>query len=140
MRIEETGLDHFEARDYDSRLARWLNPDPARQFWSPYMAMGNNPVSGVDPDGREYYSNWLTGEQKWMDGNDKGNFFWRINKGNGFYYRLEGGTYLFSNMGDVEIKGRCPIWLNKNNGNSYFDNWVLNPKHPEYEETKKIFC
>ena len=25
--------------------------DPARQFASPYVGMGNNPVSGVDPDG-----------------------------------------------------------------------------------------
>ncbi len=42
MRIEETGLDPFEARNYDSRLARWLNPDPAGQFFCPYLAMGNN--------------------------------------------------------------------------------------------------
>lgn len=25
--------------------------DPARQFWSGYVGMGNNPVNGVDPDG-----------------------------------------------------------------------------------------
>ena len=47
----ETGLDHFEARDWDSRIGRWLNTDPAGQYWSPYVGMGNNPVSGVDPDG-----------------------------------------------------------------------------------------
>ena len=27
--------------------------DPARQFASPYVGMGNNPVSGIDPDGRD---------------------------------------------------------------------------------------
>ena len=27
--------------------------DPARQFASPYVGMGNNPVVGVDPDGRD---------------------------------------------------------------------------------------
>jgi RHS repeat-associated protein len=47
----ETGFAHFEAREFDSRLGRWMVPDPARQHWSPYLGMGNNPVSGVDPDG-----------------------------------------------------------------------------------------
>ena len=28
-----------------------MAPDPAGQFYSPYISMGNNPVSGVDPDG-----------------------------------------------------------------------------------------
>ncbi len=47
----ETGYNHFEARDFDSRIGRWLIPDPARQYWSPYMAMGNNPVYYLDPKG-----------------------------------------------------------------------------------------
>ncbi|MDD2963547.1 MAG: DNRLRE domain-containing protein [Bacteroidales bacterium] len=47
----ETGFAHFEAREFDSRLGRWMVPDPARQHWSPYLGMGNNPVSRVDPDG-----------------------------------------------------------------------------------------
>jgi RHS repeat-associated protein len=63
---EETGLDHFEARDYDSRLGRWLNPDPAGQHWSPYLAMGNNPVSGVDPDGRKWIN--TNGDLIWDNG------------------------------------------------------------------------
>lgn len=29
----------------------WLLPDPAEQFSNPYLAMGNNPVMYVDPDG-----------------------------------------------------------------------------------------
>jgi hypothetical protein len=37
---------------YDSGKGRWFAPDPARQYWSPYVGMGNNPVSLVDPDGR----------------------------------------------------------------------------------------
>jgi hypothetical protein len=32
-------------------LARWISPDPYGQFSSPYLSMGNNPVSEVDPDG-----------------------------------------------------------------------------------------
>jgi RHS repeat-associated protein len=39
------------ARMYDGATGRWLVPDPAAQFANPYLAMGNNPVSGIDPDG-----------------------------------------------------------------------------------------
>lgn len=42
----------FHARMYDPALARWSIPDPAYQFSNPYLAMGNNPVIGVDPDGQ----------------------------------------------------------------------------------------
>jgi uncharacterized protein RhaS with RHS repeats len=37
---------------YDGATGRWLVPDPAAQFANPYLAMGNNPLMGVDPDGR----------------------------------------------------------------------------------------
>jgi RHS repeat-associated protein len=47
----ETGFDSFELRLYNSRIGRWMNYDPEGQFNSPYIGMGNNPVSGVDPDG-----------------------------------------------------------------------------------------
>jgi RHS repeat-associated protein len=40
------------ARMYDGATGRWLVPDPAAQFANPYLAMGNNPVVGVDPDGQ----------------------------------------------------------------------------------------
>jgi hypothetical protein len=36
---------------YDANLARWMSPDPYGEFHSPYLAMGNNPVSTIDPDG-----------------------------------------------------------------------------------------
>jgi RHS repeat-associated protein len=61
----ETGLDQFEARLLDTRIGRWLTYDPAGQYWSPYISMGNNPVSGMDPDGclnifSEFF-NWISG-------------------------------------------------------------------------------
>ncbi len=49
--IEETGFNHFQLREYDPVIGRWLSIDPARQFWSPYIGMGNNPVVFYDPDG-----------------------------------------------------------------------------------------
>jgi len=47
----ETGWSHFELREYDPIIGRWLVPDPMGQHWSPYIAMGNDPVNSVDPDG-----------------------------------------------------------------------------------------
>jgi RHS repeat-associated protein len=32
---------------YDSKIGRWLVPDPMRQFASPYVGMGNDPINGV---------------------------------------------------------------------------------------------
>ena len=51
-----TGLEEydFEARYYDPQLMRWHNQDPAGQFASPYLAMGNNWPNGTDPDGRAF--------------------------------------------------------------------------------------
>ncbi|MCF3107875.1 RHS repeat-associated core domain-containing protein [Niabella sp. CC-SYL272] len=47
----ETGWNAFELRMYDSRVGRWLSIDPAGEFYSPYVAMGNDPANGVDPTG-----------------------------------------------------------------------------------------
>ncbi|MGE0569471.1 MAG: RHS repeat-associated core domain-containing protein, partial [Bacteroidia bacterium] len=41
----------FELRMYNQDIGRWFAPDPYGQFASPYIAMANNPVSGIDPDG-----------------------------------------------------------------------------------------
>jgi RHS repeat-associated protein len=51
----ENGLNwyDFHARMYDPILGRWHTPDPAQQYVSPYMAMGNDPVNRVDPNGME---------------------------------------------------------------------------------------
>ncbi len=48
---EETGKEAFELRLWDARIGRWLTTDPYRQFDSPYLGMGNNPVRFIDPDG-----------------------------------------------------------------------------------------
>jgi RHS repeat-associated protein len=47
----ETSWNHFEAREFDPTIGRWTSPDPAREFWSRYLGMGNNPVLFVDPNG-----------------------------------------------------------------------------------------
>ena len=67
----ETGKVAFQLRLYDSRINRWLTTDPAGQYHSPYMSMGNNWVSQIDPDGAkadDWIKNNKTGEVKWFDG------------------------------------------------------------------------
>ncbi|MGP1994251.1 RHS repeat-associated core domain-containing protein [Zobellia laminariae] len=72
---KETGKVAFELRLYDPRINRWLTTDPAGQYASPYLSMGNNWVNRVDPDGGEddtIYENTNTGEQVEVnDGIDK---------------------------------------------------------------------
>ncbi|GGG59629.1 LamG-like jellyroll fold domain-containing protein [Hymenobacter glacieicola] len=48
---EETGYEAFELRLYNSRIGRWMTIDPAGQFYSGYVGMGNNPLINIDPDG-----------------------------------------------------------------------------------------
>jgi uncharacterized protein RhaS with RHS repeats len=40
---------------YDARIGRWTSKDPYGQFSSPYLGMGNNPVSAIDSDGGYIY-------------------------------------------------------------------------------------
>ncbi len=48
---EESSNYHFQLRSYDPIIGRWMASDPYRQFYSPYVGMGNDPVNMVDPDG-----------------------------------------------------------------------------------------
>lgn len=55
---KETGLYNYRARFYDTELRRFYEADPARQFASPYVYVGNNPVNSIDPEGKyRYYVN-----------------------------------------------------------------------------------
>ncbi len=48
---DETGWNHFELREYDPVIGRWISRDPKKQFFSGYIGMGNNVINKVDPDG-----------------------------------------------------------------------------------------
>ncbi|MBS1489098.1 MAG: hypothetical protein OJF59_000644 [Cytophagales bacterium] len=49
--IAQTGWHDFGSRMYYADLGRWLAGDPQKQFSSPYLAMGNVPMMGRDPNG-----------------------------------------------------------------------------------------
>ncbi|PKD18731.1 hypothetical protein APR41_17630 [Salegentibacter salinarum] len=48
---DETGMEAFELRLWDSRIGRWLTVDPYSQHFSPYLGMGNSPIVSIDPNG-----------------------------------------------------------------------------------------
>ncbi len=67
----ETEMPAFELRLWDARLGRWLTTDPAGQYNSPYMGMGNNPISRIDPDGGyDVYQKQADGSYKWVEASD----------------------------------------------------------------------
>jgi hypothetical protein len=62
---------------YDGRVGRWMTTDPYSQYHSPYLAMGNNPIGNIDPDGGRdvYYNNdgSHSHTKNWL-------VFWKINR------------------------------------------------------------
>jgi len=48
---EELEEYNYLAREYDPATGRFDSPDPAREGFSPYVYVGNNPINYVDPDG-----------------------------------------------------------------------------------------
>ncbi|GGH16425.1 hypothetical protein FAZ19_05805 [Sphingobacterium alkalisoli] len=65
----ETGWNNFYLRNYDPAIGRWLSIDPYGQYYSPYVGMGNNPVSGFDPDGGwSKVGAWIRRMDSWIAG------------------------------------------------------------------------
>ncbi|AIL13450.1 hypothetical protein IM40_08060 [Candidatus Paracaedimonas acanthamoebae] len=53
---QELGLYNYHARQYDPLYSkRFLSPDPAHQFPSPYTYCANNPINYKDPTGKMIY-------------------------------------------------------------------------------------
>ncbi|MCE1168185.1 MAG: RHS repeat-associated core domain-containing protein [Sphingobacteriia bacterium] len=53
---QETGLYYYGARYYDPKGSLWLSVDPLTdeyKYLSPYCYAVNNPISFIDPDGRD---------------------------------------------------------------------------------------
>jgi RHS repeat-associated protein len=56
-----TGYYDFASRSYDPALGRFFAVDPAGQFSSPYVGMGNMPMLGVDEDGEFFWIGFAVG-------------------------------------------------------------------------------
>ena len=112
---QATGWNEFELRSYDPIIGRWLGPDPYRQYYSGYVGMGNNPVSGIDPDGGfdSKFGAWLN---KLFNGGNNIGFSerkgeWYVNRG---YTDSDGestiGPYFGKGkMFDFEVYGGATI-------------------------------
>ena len=87
----ESGFHYYGARYYWSEiLTGWLSVDPMIDKYpsiSPYAYCAWNPVTVIDPDGRDWYRNDETGSVLWSDNNDK-----KIDY-NGESYRNIGKSY-----------------------------------------------
>ena len=104
---EELGLDwhDFGARNYNASLGRWMNLDPHSDTYmslSPYNSFANNPISFIDPDGKDILF-W----QKNKEGEWKQVEFSQLNKDTqkaveAFAKTKEGNSFLkdFANEGD----------------------------------------
>ncbi|MCL6219431.1 RHS repeat-associated core domain-containing protein [Zunongwangia pacifica] len=99
----ETGMEAFELRLWDARIGRWLTTDPAGQYSSPYLGMGNNPISRVDPDGGfdEYDAN---GNKISNLGGDEVDFFHQSNGDTRIVVRETGASTLITG-GESIIRG-----------------------------------
>jgi len=86
---KETGKVAFELRLYDSRINRWLTTDPYNEFHSPYLAMGNNWINKIDPDGGSTAE--PLDDYKLVDGVVT---FWKANDGPDRLYNAEGTKVL----------------------------------------------
>jgi RHS repeat-associated protein len=124
---KETGWNHFELREFDPVIGRWLVKDPYREFWSPYIGMGNNPVSGIDPDGGKVKRFW------------KG-----IVNPNGNWERFQNWAFGTSFLNDAaDFKKEHPdieVEYQKTNNGFYYGAKALIPVETELENGESIIA
>ncbi|WP_113614328.1 RHS repeat domain-containing protein [Chitinophaga flava] len=113
---KETGWNAFSLRMYDSRIGRWLTPDPAGQYASPYVGMGNNPVNKADKDG---------GLDEWVYANGDLYYDSRVNNqtdaayyyGKDAVYMPNGSNYIdYTTGSQLSLRDNGVYWKN---GQSY---------------------
>ncbi len=105
---QETGKVAFQLRLYDPRINRWMAPDPAQQYPSPYMSMGNNWVNQIDPDGAkadDWYVNKETGELEWHAGSANIEGLTWVGTDTASSEYLSSMSTLFGGSGEVPFSG-----------------------------------
>ena len=100
----ETGWNHFEAREYDPVIGRWTSVDPAREFASPYLALANNPINGIDPDGEDYISFLIYNSGYNIDTYFAAEIIYDFNSEAGKFH----GKYISGNINQENSPWACP--------------------------------
>ena len=113
-RDEETRWNHFELREYDPVIGRWTSVDPVRQYFSPFIGNGNNPIRNIDPTGGENPIYSSIGEFRGVD-----------------EFGLQGPAIIYdgeftNGMSQSEILGKGGVWFDLYPFN--YDNWAVTGK------------
>ena len=107
------------------QMARWLTTDPAQQYYSPYIGMGNNPVRQIDPDGAKdiIYSNDGSSSSVRYDNWFHNTFFGERS----FIEGANGGKYRLSDQGIAVVTGQ--------NGEfgGFMEDWMTTGNSAGYE-------
>ncbi|WP_247680812.1 RHS repeat-associated core domain-containing protein [Micromonospora sp. C97] len=97
--VDNTGLVHLGAREYDPVIGRFVSIDPvfnedAPEQMNGYAYSGNSPITHSDPSGREPGGSWM------YVGSDR----WTSTKG-GYRYHFRADYYLFCRYGGSQCLG-----------------------------------
>lgn len=134
-------LSDFGARNYDSQIGRWNQIDPFNELYkfnSPYLFVGGNPISNIDPTGMAFWnSNYLNENQEnWTDKvlketreqEDKNKYDFAGKPSLSYSYNWNTGEY-------ENQKGESVTWDEVSN--SLLE--MMNPNDPSFEELWERF-
>ena len=110
----ETGYSYFGARYYDSDLCIWLSVDPLADnspSMSCYMYTAGNPVMLIDPDGRDWFENELTGDVYYNSDMRKGQEGTGAMTGEGWQHMGENGMFM-KDKDDVQNSDHFVLFRN----------------------------
>ncbi|ALM08806.1 hypothetical protein SB49_14130 [Sediminicola sp. YIK13] len=147
---KETGKEAFQLRLWDSRIGRWLTTDPAGQYSSPYLGMGNDPINSVDPDGGwkwKIFANWARNSAI-NAGLDPGELYkingeWGFNTGSGgeVFNTRAGGLQFETSVAfnyTSAWKNSIPAQIAPLTGINYFQMWRQASPENNWDAIKHI--
>ncbi|MCL9807673.1 hypothetical protein NAT51_19275 [Flavobacterium amniphilum] len=152
-------MEAFELRLWDGRLGRWLTVDPYGQYFLPYLGMGNNPISRIDPDGGhdlEYKDfsafkkfDFIGSDWGWLTKSQLFNYT-KENYGKGLSdpqienlvgKKFEGAwnRYAISNLSEVNYRSNSTPYYSESRGRNVVPDGLGDFRHVEYPRNQNGF-